>query len=73
VETAEVYGFRSGRWSNVPGSALLLIRLLLTGIVVAATWRFGMRGTVAVLVMVVALIVLFKAGRQRRDVEANDD
>ena len=57
----------------MPGSALLLIRLLLTGIVVAATWRFGMRGTVAVLVMVVALIVLFKAGRLLRDVEDDDD
>jgi hypothetical protein len=51
----------------VTGAALLLIRLLLTLLVVAAAWRFGLRGILAVLVIVIALTVLFKAGKRRRD------
>ena len=53
------------RWSDVPGSALLLIRLLLTAIVVAAAWRFGLRGALAVLLIVVTLTVLLKARSSR--------
>jgi hypothetical protein len=49
----------------VPGSALLLIRLLLTAVVVAATWRFGFRGALAVLLIVATLIVLLKARSSR--------
>jgi hypothetical protein len=49
----------------VPGTALLLIRLLLTAVVVAATWRFGFRGALAVLLIVATLIVLVKARSSR--------
>ena len=51
------------------GTALLLIRLLLTLLVVAAAWRFGMRGVLAVLVGVIVLILLLKAGKLGRDAE----
>jgi hypothetical protein len=54
---------------TVSGTALLLIRLLLTLLVVAAAWRFGMRGVLAVLVGVIVLILLLKAGKLGRDAE----
>jgi glucose-6-phosphate-specific signal transduction histidine kinase len=54
---------------SVPASAMLLVRMLLTLMVVAAAWRFGLRGVLAVLLAVVAIIVLSKAGRIRRDLE----
>jgi hypothetical protein len=54
---------------GVPASALLLLRLLLTLMVVAAAWRFGLRGVLALLLAVVAIIVLSKARTIRRDVE----
>ena len=54
---------------RVPASALLLLRLLLTLMVVAAAWRFGLRGVLAVLLVVVAMIVLSIAGTARRDLE----
>ncbi len=54
---------------SVPASALLLLRLMLTLMVVAAAWRFGLRGVLAVLLAVVAIIALSKAGSRRRDLE----
>ena len=45
----------------LPGSALLSIRLVLTALVVAAAWRFGLRGVLATLVIVAALLILLKA------------
>jgi len=53
----------------MPGSALLLIRLLLTAIVAVAAWRFGMRGIVALLVIVAAVLVLTKGRKLRRDMD----
>jgi hypothetical protein len=53
----------------MPASALLLIRLLLTLMVVAAAWRFGLRGVLALLLAVVLVIVLLKAGKVRRDAD----
>ena len=44
----EAHGRASGRMqSDVPGSALLLMRLLLMALLVAAAWRFGLRGVFA--------------------------
>ena len=54
---------------RVPASALLLLRLLLTLMVVAAAWRFGLRGVLALLLAIVAIIALSKAGDVRRDLE----
>jgi hypothetical protein len=54
---------------SVPASALLLLRVLLTLLVVAAAWRFGLRGVLALLLAVVAIIALSKAGNVRRDLE----
>jgi hypothetical protein len=54
---------------RVPASALLLLRLLLTLMVVAAAWRFGLRGVLALLLAIVAIIALSKAGNVRRDLE----
>ena len=51
------------------GSALLLIRLLLTIIVVAAAWRFGVRGVIALLIGVAAVLVLLKGRKVRRDLQ----
>jgi hypothetical protein len=48
---------------------MLLLRMLLTLMVVAAAWRFGLRGVLAVLLAVIAIIALSKAGRTRRDLE----
>ena len=45
----------------LPGSALLSIRVVLTALVVAAAWRFGLRGVLATLVIVAALLILLKA------------
>jgi len=53
----------------MPGSALLLIRLLLTAPVVAAAWRFGLRGILAAFVIVAALLVLLRARKTRRNLE----
>lgn len=53
----------------MPGSALLLIRLLLTALVAVAVWRFGMRGVLALLVILAAVLVLLKGVRLRRDME----
>jgi hypothetical protein len=53
----------------MPASALLLIRLLLTLMVIAAAWRFGLRGVLALLLAVVLVIVLLKAGKVRRDAD----
>jgi hypothetical protein len=53
----------------MPASALLLIRLLLTLMVIAAAWRFGLRGVLALLLAVVVVIVLLKAGKLRRDAD----
>jgi hypothetical protein len=53
----------------LPGSALLLIRLLLTALVVAAAWRFGLRGVLAALAIVAALLVLLKARKADRNLE----
>jgi hypothetical protein len=51
------------------GSALLLIRLVLTAVVVAAAWRFGLRGVFAALLVVAVLIVLLKARKTRRNLQ----
>jgi hypothetical protein len=51
----------------MPGSALLLIRLLLLLLAVGAAWRFGLRGVVALLLTVLAALVLLKGRRLRRD------
>ena len=51
----------------MPGSALLLIRLVLTLLVVMAAWRFGLRGVVAFLLMLAVLVVLLKGFKSRRD------
>jgi hypothetical protein len=40
-----------------------------TLLVVAAAWRFGLRGVLALLLAVVAIIALSKAGNVRRDLE----
>ena len=53
----------------MPGSALLLIRLLLTALLVAAAWRFGLRGVFAALMIVAVLLVLLKARKTRRNLE----
>jgi len=53
----------------MPGSALLVIRLLLTALVATAAWRFGLRGVLAALLLVLALLVLLKARTVRRDSE----
>jgi len=53
----------------MPGSALLLIRLLLTALVMAAAWRFGLRGVLAALVIVAALLVVLKARQTDRNLE----
>lgn len=45
---------------------MLLIRLLLTLVVVAAGWRFDVRGVFALPLVVVVLIVLLKARRLAR-------
>jgi hypothetical protein len=49
----------------MPGCGLLLIRLLLTSLVVLAAWRFGLRGVMALLLVVVVAIVLLKVGKPR--------
>ena len=54
---------------RVPAGAMLLLRMLLTLLVVAAAWRFGLRGVLALLLAIVAIIALSKAGRVRRDLE----
>ena len=51
------------------GSALLLIRLLLTAIVVAAAWRFGVRGVIALLLGIAAVLVLLKGRKVRRNLQ----
>jgi hypothetical protein len=51
------------------GSALLLIRLLLTILVVAAAWRFGVRGVIALLLGVAAVLVLLKGRKARRNLQ----
>jgi hypothetical protein len=53
----------------MPGSALLLIRLLLTLMAVAVAWRFGLRGVVALLLGVIVVILLLSGRKLRRDVE----
>ena len=53
----------------VPASALLLLRLLLTVLVVLAGWRFGLRGVLALLLGVVAIVALSRAGKLRRDAD----
>jgi hypothetical protein len=52
---------------SVPAGAMLLLRMLLTLMVVAAGWRFGLRGVLALLLAIVAIIALSKAGTGRRD------
>jgi hypothetical protein len=53
----------------MPGSALLLIRLLLSLLAIGAAWRFGLRGVIALLLTVLAVFVLTKGGRLRRDTD----
>ena len=53
----------------LPGSALVVIRLLLTALVAGAAWRFGLRGFLAALVIVVVLLVLLKPRKLVRNFE----
>jgi hypothetical protein len=48
---------------------MLLLRMLLTLMVVGAAWRFGLRGVLALLLALIAILALSKAGRTRRDLE----
>ena len=45
----------------VPGSALLLLRLLLSAVLATVGWRFGWEGVAAVLLAVVATILWLKS------------
>lgn len=54
---------------EMPASALLLIRLALTLLVVVVSWRFGLRGVGALLLLLVILVVLLTGFRSNRDLQ----
>jgi hypothetical protein len=57
----------------VPASTLLLIRFILTLLVLAAAWRFGVRGVIGLLLVVVALVMLLRGSRSRQGGEDGSD
>jgi len=57
----------------VPASTLLLIRFILTLLVLAAAWRFGVRGVIGLLLVAVALVMLVWGSRSRQGGEDGRD